>query len=293
MKSFATYHPLVLMIYFIVVIAVVMFAGNPVLLVLAVLGGFIFNLMFQNVARAIRNLLFYFLFFILITVTNPLFSHNGVTVLFFINNNAYTLEAVYYGMAIGTMLIGMMYWFINYSQTVTSEKFLFLFGRIIPKLSLVFSMVLRFIPHFRKQIIKVGSAQKAMGLYSREIYIDKIRSGARVFSIMVTWSLENSIETADAMKARGYGLAGRSHFSIFKFGRRDAIMMGMIVIMAIVVFVGIATDALVFSYYPVISGFKSGVFSMFSYVAYGLLVFLPGIIEIKERIKWKYFLSKI
>lgn len=293
MKSFANFHPLVLMIYFIVVIAVLMFAGNPVLLVLAVLGGLVYNFMFQNVARAFRNLVFYVLFFILITVTNPLFSHNGVTVLFFINSNAYTLEAVFYGMGIGTMLIGMMYWFINYSHTVTSEKFLFLFGKIIPKLALVFSMVLRFIPHFRKQIVKVGSAQKAMGLYSRDTYIDKIGSGARVFSIMVTWALENSIETADAMKARGYGLPGRSHFSIFKFGRRDAVLLVLVTSLAATVFTGIATDALAFSYYPVISGLKTDVFAMFYYVAYGLLVFLPAIIEIKERIKWKYLLSKI
>jgi energy-coupling factor transport system permease protein len=293
MKSFATYHPLVLMIYFIVVIAVLMFAGNPVLLVLAVLGGFLFNLMTEIGVKVIRNLLFYILFFVLIAVTNPLFSHNGVTVLFFINSNAYTMEAVYYGMGIGTMLIGMMYWFVNYSLTVTSEKFLFLFGKIIPKLSLVFSMVLRFIPHFRKQIVKVGSAQKAMGLYSRDNYVDKIRSGARVFSIMVTWALENSIETADAMKARGYGLPGRSHFSIFKFGKRDGVLMALIAVLAATVFIGIGTDMLAFSYYPKISGLNTGVFPMFAYTAYGLLVFLPAIIEIKERIKWKYFLSKI
>jgi energy-coupling factor transport system permease protein len=293
MKSFATYHPLVLMIYFVAVIAVLMFAGNPVLLVLAVFGGFLFNLMTETGVKVIRNLLFYILFFALIAVTNPLFSHNGVTVLFFINSNAYTLEAVYYGMGIGTMLVGMMYWFVNYSLTVTSEKFLFLFGKIIPKLSLVFSMVLRFIPHFRKQIVKVGSAQKAMGLYSRDNYVDKIRSGARVFSIMVTWALENSIETADAMKARGYGLPGRSHFSIFKFGKRDGVLMALIAVLAATVFIGIGTDMLAFSYYPKISGLNTGVFPMFAYTAYGLLVFLPAIIEIKERIKWKYFLSKI
>ena len=33
-----------------------------------------------------------------------------------------------------------------------------------------------------------------------------------ILSIMVTWCLENAIETADSMKSRGCGLPGRSAF---------------------------------------------------------------------------------
>ena len=40
---------------------------------------------------------FYVPLFLLVAVTNPLFSHNGVTPLFFLNGNPVTLEALLYG----------------------------------------------------------------------------------------------------------------------------------------------------------------------------------------------------
>lgn len=40
---------------------------------------------------------FYVSMFLLVAVTNPLFSHNGVTPLFYLNGNPVTLEAFVYG----------------------------------------------------------------------------------------------------------------------------------------------------------------------------------------------------
>ncbi|MEI3176077.1 MAG: hypothetical protein V8S96_06110 [Lachnospiraceae bacterium] len=54
---------------------------------------------------------------------------------------------------------------------------------------------------------------------------DKVRGGVRVFDSLVSWSMENSIDTADAMKARGYGLPGRTNFSLFRFRQRDVILL--------------------------------------------------------------------
>ena len=49
----------------------------------------------------------------------------------------------------------------------------------------------------------------------------RVRSALRVFSIVVTWSLESGIITADSMRCRGYGLPGRTAFSIYRFDDRD------------------------------------------------------------------------
>ncbi len=46
---------------------------------------------------------------------------------------------------------------------------------------------------------------------------------------MVTWSLENAIETADSMRARGYGLPGRTSFSIYRFDSRDSSALAWLV----------------------------------------------------------------
>ena len=168
---------------------------------------------------------FYLPLFLLVAVTNPLFSHNGVTPLFFMNGNPVTLEAVVYGVFISVMVVGVLFWCKCYNEIMTEDKFLYLFGRIIPKMSLVLSMALRFVPMFKRQMKNVSRAQKAMGLYSQKSYVDRLRGGIRVFTAMISWSLENSMELSSSMRARGYGLHGRTNFSLFKFGARDAAVL--------------------------------------------------------------------
>lgn len=293
MKTFSSYHPSVLMVYFAAVIAITMFAGHPVLLVLALAGGFCLSLTAEESARSVKNLVFFSLFFILISLSNPLFSHKGITVLFFLNSNPVTLESLFYGMGTGAMVVGVMYWFRNYSAIMTTEKFLYLFGRIMPRLTLVFSMVIRFIPLFTNQIRKVANSQKALGGFSEEGYIARIKSGINVFSVMITWSLEMAVETSDSMRSRGYGIQKRSSFSIYRFTARDLLMLLFLAGLSGYVLFGMSTGSMFFAYYPGMTAISTDFTAMSVYAAFACLVFLPSLIEIKEIVKWKYSLSGI
>ena len=51
-----------------------------------------------------------------------------------------TLESVLYGLGAGLTLCTALIWFSNYTRVMTSDKFVYLFGRIVPALSLVLSM---------------------------------------------------------------------------------------------------------------------------------------------------------
>ena len=229
----------------------------------------------------------------MVAVTNPLFSHNGVTPLFFLNGNPVTLEAFIYGAAIAVTVIGVMLWCKCYGAIMTSDKFLYLFGKAIPKLSLILSMALRFIPLFKRQMKRVSRAQKAMGLYSSKSYTDRIKSALRVFTAMISWSLENSIETADSMKARGYGIKGRSSFSLFRFHVNDGALLAVCAVLLCVTLAGAALSRLDFYYYPRISEIPLTPFAVFDYISFGILSFCPFIIEVKEALIWKYYVSKI
>ena len=89
---------------------------------------------------------------------------------------------------------------------MTSDKFVYLFGRVIPALSLVLSMTLRFVPKFKAQVKIVSSAQRCVGRdVSNGGVLQRARNGLTILSILVTWALENAIETADSMRSRGYG----------------------------------------------------------------------------------------
>ena len=56
-----------------------------------------------------------------------------------------------------------MLWFSSYNEIMTSDKFVYLFGRVIPALSLVLSMTLRFVPKFKAQMQTVMEAQRCGG----------------------------------------------------------------------------------------------------------------------------------
>lgn len=293
MKAFENYHPLVIFVYLLSVIVISMFTVNPVILALSLLGGICFCTILQSRKSFFSNLAFYIPIFILIAVTNPLFSHNGVTPLFYLNGNPVTLEAVFYGIDIALMLTAVIYWCKCYSEIMTEDKFLYLFSRAIPKLSLVLSMSIRFIPLFKTQIKSISQSQKAMGLYTSKSLVDKLKSGIRVFSSLVTWSLENAVDTSHSMKARGYGLKGRTSFSLFRFRARDGILLAVSILLLAATVTGKLRGTLDFAFYPITTDISADISSVITYIAFGILSFLPFIIEVKENLKWKYYISKI
>ncbi len=293
MNAFSRLHPAVTTLYFAAVIGVAMFVTNPVIELISLAGGIAFCAIFTGKNEKKKDLLFYMLLMILIVVTNPIFSHNGVTPLFYLGDNPVTLESVIYGVYIAVMVAAVMLWGKALTSVMTSDKIVYLFGKILPQLSLIFSMTLRFVPLLKEQAQKVTRAQKAMGLYSSEKKLGRLRSGIRVISVLIGWSLENAVETGKAMKARGYGLKGHTNYSDFRFCKTDFTALIFSIMFFASTLYGIISGSLDFYYYPVITEFSAGVGSAVSCTAYACLAFMPFILEIQEMIKWKYFRSKI
>ncbi len=276
--------------YFLAVTGIAMFCGNPVLQTLSLAGALSVYLL-RNGARGASAHLFSLGIFAVTALINPLVSHNGGTVLFVMNNNSVTLESLLYGIFSAVMITGTLYWFRTFSQVMTSDKLMYIFGALSPKLALIFSMTLRYVPLFGKQYRRTDSAQRGMGLYRDDNIADSFRGGIRIFSVMITWALENGIITADSMSARGYGIGKRSCFSRFRFRGEDVFMLCAAVILSAVTILG--TIGAEFEFYPFFKVPVLTVRSAASYVSYGLLIILPIILGAKEELKWKYLRSKI
>jgi len=293
--EFSSYHPFVNFLYFALVIGFAVFLMHPVFLGVSLICATTYSL-YLNGRKAYRMGLMFLLPLLLITaILNPLFNHQGATILAYLpNGNPITLESIVYGIAAATMLITVIAWFSCFNAVITSDKFTYLFGRIIPALSLVLSMALRFVPRFREQLKIISNAQKCIGKdVSSGNIIQKARHGIKILSILITWALENAIETADSMKGRGYGLPGRTAFSIFRFTKRDGFAMIYIALCAIIIFTGIATGAYHFRYFPTIRGEWSGIESAVVFIAYFALGAFPMTINLKEDFAWKRIESKI
>ena len=226
---------------------------------------------------------------VLTAFINPAFSHEGVTILlYFPTGNPLTLESFLYGISAGVLLASILMWFVNFNRVITSDKFIYLFGRIIPALSLILSMTLRFIPKFRHQMAVVTEAQKCIGkdVFTGSVF-HRIRIALAILSIMITWSLENAIDTADSMKSRGYGLKGRTAFSIYTLDERDRILFEWLLFCGIYLLTGIISNAFGFRYFPSIRyAGVNGVTGSF-YLIYLMLCMSPMILNRMEERKWK------
>ena len=174
---------------------------------------------------------------------------------------------------------------------MTSDRLLYLFSALSPKIALILSMSLRYVPLFKTQIKKINNSQKALGLYKDDNIIDRFKGGVRIFSVLVTWCLENGIITADSMAARGYGISKRSHFKIFTFKFCDIILIFLTVLFFSLTVICLWDAKTV--YYPEIKIPNLTLMRLAGYISYAALVFMPSFINAKEALKWKYLMSKI
>lgn len=292
MRSFSDYNPIVIALWFFSVTGIAMFCNYPALMLISLLGGILYFTV-RNGKTHGRSHLFFLILFIILTLANPLISHNGVTVLFVLNHNPITLEASLYGLNSAAMIVGVLYWFRSFTQIMTSEKLLYITGALSPKLSLILSMAMRFVPLFNRQSKKVNDAQKAMGLYKEDNIIDDIRGRMRVFSIIVTWALENGIITADSMTARGYGIGHRSQLRRFRLRTSDILLLLVTLSLLAVCTAAIGTHSLEFSFYPKLNFKELNQLGIAGIASYGVLIIMPVIIETEVNLNWKYLQSKI
>ncbi|MCL1828818.1 MAG: energy-coupling factor transporter transmembrane protein EcfT [Oscillospiraceae bacterium] len=291
--TFAGFHPFINLLYFTAVIGFSMFFTHPVCLAVSVLCAFSYSV-YINGRKIVRFSLIYMLPTLIITaLLNPAFNHAGGTILAYMpNGNPLTLESVLYGVAAAVMLITVIFWFTCFNEVMTSDKLVYLFGRVIPALSLILSMALRFVPRFKAQMKVISNAQKCIGrdVSNGNLFL-KAKHGAKILSVLVTWATENAIETADSMKARGCGLPGRTAFSIFRFDRRDLFALIYILACSAGVIGGALTGAYQFRYFPTVKGSWTGA-AVFVFAAYFALCLFPIIVNIKEDIVWRSTESK-
>lgn len=281
MRTLADCNPLSAALCLLCPAGLAMFSMDPLLLALALFGG-----LFTCVMAGIRSGYGWtLLLFLCMALVNPLTYHNGQTVLFVLNGNPITLEATLYGLVAACMVAAVLMWFRAFSRAMTSDRLMYLLGGLSPRLALLLSLTLRYIPLFTRQVKKVKQTQQALGLYKGDNVADSFRGGLRVFSVMVTWALENGIITADSMTARGYGLGRRTHFSLYRFTRDDVILLLSSLMLSALTLWGLAGQSV--QYYPAFVFPSITLRSMAGYIAFGLLALLPMIHAGKEAILWR------
>lgn len=312
-SGFKGYHPLVNVLFFISIIAFGMLLRHPVYLVISFISSTAYYLKLSG--KDGRKTVFRFLLpmLLFVVIINSFFNHYGVTTLFILpSGNNFTFEALVMGIVSGITVVSVIQWFFCSNEVVTEDKFMHIFGRILPKGALVVSMILRFVPLYRRRYKEISQARKCMGLNGTDSFICKMKNTFKNIGILVSWSFENAIETADSMKARGYGLKGRTYYSRFQWHTGDTLALILLVLFDALIIFGLVSNSAYCIYNPyVIINQPSeigttyiinelnltinpfGFLSIVSLIAFTLLCFLPLTIDLKEDIKWHRLQSKI
>ena len=226
--------------------------------------------------------------FCFVTVLNPFFNTYGEKVLFWFFGKPYCLEALYYGAAVAGILVVMMLWFGCYSIILTSDKFICLFGSLIPALSLLLTMVLRLIPNLMRKARQLLGSRRCIGkgAAKESTNREKLHDGVTLLSALTDWALEGSIVTGDSMRARGYGSAKRTSFRIYRLTARDLVLgAAMALLIAAVLLLG-SYGA---EFTPVLALDPLG----WGFGAYCIYLLIPIGIHVKEAIVWHISISKI
>lgn len=287
MRAVFHLHPYVSFVYFISIIVFSVCILHPVCILLTFLGALFFLIKTEGV----KALKFYLKFIlptaILAAVLNPLFNHRGVTILTYLpTGNPLTLESLLYGVAVSGMLASVMGWFYSFNHIMTSDKIVYLFGRVAPSLSLLLSMTFRIVPKFKRQITEISEAQKGLNI----LHQSKWKAGVTVLSTGTTALLENVVETADSMKSRGYGTRKRSFYSNYKLCKKDRIFLFAEVVLLLSLIYTWWHGRYDVVYYPAI---EVETISMLGMILYGMFCFLPFITEVVEEIRWNVLQLKI
>lgn len=312
-SGFKGYHPLVNVLFFISIIAFGMLLRHPVYLVISFISSTAYYLKLSG--KDGRKTVFRFLLpmLLFVVIINSFFNHYGITTLFILpSGNNFTFEALVMGIVSGITVVSVIQWFFCCNEVVTEDKFMHIFGRILPKGALVVSMILRFVPLYRRRYKEISQARKCMGLNGTDSFICKMKNTFKNIGILVSWSFENAIETADSMKARGYGLKGRTYYSRFQWHTGDTLALILLVLFDALIIFGLVSNSAYCIYNPyVIINQPSEIgttyiinelnltinpfsfLSIVSLIAFTLLCFLPLTIDLKEDIKWHRLQSKI
>lgn len=287
-SGLALYHPLVSFSYFAAVIAGTLLFVHPIFgalsLFTAVLGS-----AFLNGEKSFKaTLSFGVPMFLFIALANPLFNHRGATILFYLRDNPVTWESFLYGLVSGAMMFAAVVWFTCYNTVITSDKFLYIFGKILPSVALIVSMTLSLIPKMFSQIKVIADSQRTMGLDWKSGGIkDRLRAGSRILSILVSWALEDAVTTADSMRSRGYGQHKRSSFSIFRFGKRDGVLLTVVLLLLAAEIFAYISGRGTMTFFPFAVWRKPDLWDWLLYALFFALGVLPSILQWKEDRKWK------
>ena len=275
MNIFKTYHPFVNFIYFMSVIIFSVICTHPAYIAIS----FVFASLYMIFLKG-KFIKYAVPIILVISVFYPAVNHEGITILAYLpDDNPLTMESIIYGVALAFSTTSALLWFFCCTKVLTTDKLMCIFGTFRPCASLIFSITLRFVPRFTEHMRISFKAHNGIGkgIKSSNVF-NRIKLWISVFSATVTWAAENSIDISDSMQSRGYGVAKRSSFSLYRYKKTDMFATANVILLILYIVITPTN----FQYFPY-TNFNS--IKITNIIVYSFYCSFPFLIEIPYKIK--------
>jgi energy-coupling factor transport system permease protein len=277
-------HPGIFIVYFMILIVFAFLFNNPyyiltfgvMILALITLQGSVSEI--KSTAKVFLPLVLF------ITILNMFFSHVGNTHIYIYGTYYVTLEAIIYGIIMAITFFLVTLTFLAYNTYVSYQDMLYVFSKKYPNISMIIIMSLRFVPLIQKRSKELHELSKLKNNNEKISYREKLSQLIHNLGLVVSWSLEEAMQTASSMKARGYNITKRTSYLEYKFNKIDVVLAIVILTTVIVSLIGLYNGIGSILIYPEFKfSFSQYPFNIY-YLAYVVLLLPFIIIEIWERI---------
>lgn len=286
--GFERCHPAVNLIYFAAVIAGMISFQHPVFLLVSFLCACVYSIKRNSGKAAVFDLIL-IPCAVAFAAYYSSYNHFGITVLQqnMIGNNM-TLESLVYGLVLGISIAGVCIWMSCVYAVFSTDKMVYLFGKVSPRLSLFLAILLRMIPRIKKEAKKINMAQQGIGRgVGQGTLWQRIKNTIRIVSMLITWTIDSLMTASDAMRSRGSSLRGRTAFSIYRFDNRDRAFVIVLFLCITLTMMAVLLKLTDMTYDPRIIWKPVTPISILFYIGYAVLCLMPLGLELWTEYRFR------
>lgn len=287
-NGFRGYHPFVIFFYYVCVGFLAMYFNHPLFLLIVCLLLIGVNIT-HDIGKALKKWVPMLVgMSAMIILINPFINSRGTNIFFYFRGKQVTLEATLYGVVMSMSLAAILLMFISFNLILNGNKFLFVFSKFLPRTAFLTMLTIRFVPLLKRRLDEINDVQRIRGMTIASGTIrERAKSGMVLMQILLTWSLEEAIETADSMKARGYGIGKRSPYVPYKMDRRDKGWLFTLALLFTICIVGGFLGYGKIIIYPELGTLSLYLFDWVLLLSMIIIVSFPLLVEGREQLKWK------
>mgnify|MGYP006928632837 FL=1 len=280
--AFDACHASVPAVCFAAIIALSMFCVQPVLVGLSLAGALLSSALARGLRATLLGLRWQLPMLALVCLANPLFSASGATLVAQLGPINIYLESLAYGACMGALMVAVVLWFEDAACVLTQDRLLSLGQGRAASVTLVISMASQLAPQFLRRSHGVRASLDACTASGTQP--GPTQRLTRATTQLMSWSLEDSLERADAMRARGWESGhARTTYRPDPLRSSDVLVACGLVLLAVACAFLSAVACGQWRFYPTMPALVA----WWGYVPYAALMLLPSAAAACERLRWR------